>query len=51
MEGGGMWEFCPLWVALKVAPVLVAIMSSYVSSPKLQDKSELGITFDTEVTK
>jgi len=51
MEGGGMWEFCPLWVALRLAPALGAIMSSHVSSPKLQDKSELGTTFDIEVTK
>jgi hypothetical protein len=51
LEGGGMWEFCPLWVAFRLAPALDAIMSSHISSPKLQDKSELGITFAIGDTK
>jgi len=46
-----MWEFCPLWVTFRLAAALDAIMSSHVSSPKLQHKSELGITFDIGDTK
>jgi len=36
LEGDGMWEFCPLWEAFRLAPALGAIMSSHGSSPKLK---------------
>jgi hypothetical protein len=46
-----MWEFCPLWVAFRLAPALGAIMFLHVSSPKLQDKPELRIMYDIGDTK
>jgi hypothetical protein len=38
-------------MAFRLASALDAIMSSHVSPPNLQDKSELGITFDSGDTK
>jgi hypothetical protein len=46
-----MWEFCPLWVVFRLVPALGAIMFLHVSSSKLQDKSELGITYNIGDTK